>query len=297
MNKNNLFQKGFIVPVLLGIIGFLIIAGGLYLYTHKEAEAPVVGVPIQQDNTGILGNKDDLVYFSVKAGDTVRGMLNLSGTVKGGYFFEGNIEVHLLDSNQNIIRSGPGIATADWMTVGPIPFTSTIDTLGMSGPGYIMLREDDPSGGEGGPAQKILIPVIFDNVAQETMTMQLFFPNRIFNPESLDCSLVYSSIRIVPKTQAVASAAISELIKGPTIEEEKNGYFGLIPEGTKVNSIKIENGILKVDFNKIVESGGGSCAQAAKVSSIVTTLKQFPTVKIVQISVEGNSNQSEIFQP
>lgn len=284
-----------IIYILLAI---LIIVGGIYIYNSRKVEVPNGQNNGNIEKREILGNKEDLVSFSVKPDDKVSGLLNLSGVVKGGYFFEANIEVHLLDSNQNILRSGYGMATADWMTVEAIPFTSTIDSLGINGPGYIMLRQDDPSGGESGrPVKKILIPVIFDNLKQETMSIQLYFPNKIFNPESFDCSLVYPVTRIIPKTQAVASATIFELIKGPTVEEKNSGYFGIIPEGTKVNSVKIENGILKVDFSKEVESGGGSCGQAAKLSSIVTTLKQFSTVKTVQISVEGNSNPSEIFQP
>ena len=145
--------------------------------------------------------------------------------------------------------------------------------------------------------QQEVAPIDTTNPNQKTMSVKLYFPNRTFNPEIFDCSLVYSVNRVIPYTQAVAAATLAELIKGPTAEEQKNGYFGTIPEGTKVNSIKIVNGFLFVDFNKEAESGGGSCGQAAKGSSIVKTLTQFSTVKSIQMSVEGNSNPSEIFQP
>ena len=42
MNKNNLFQKGIIVPVLIVIIALLVIGGGIYFYKNKKVEAPVV---------------------------------------------------------------------------------------------------------------------------------------------------------------------------------------------------------------------------------------------------------------
>lgn len=307
--KNNLKQKGFIVPVLLGIIAILIIGGGMYIYKAKKVDAPAVvneNEKVGPDNSQevafviderIIGNKEDLVSFSVKSGDVVSGILKLSGTVKNGYFFEGNIEVHLLDSNQKIIRSGFGTSTTSWMTAGPVSFTSSIDTLGLKGDGYIMLRQDDPSGGEGGPAKKILIPVVFDNLKQDTMSIKLFFPNRIFNPESFDCSLVYDVIRLIPYTKSVAAATLNEFIKGPTKEEEAKGYFGVMPSDTKVNSIKIVNGILSIDFSKEAEAGGGSCGQSAKVSSLNKTMMQFPTVKNLKISIEGNGNPEQIFQP
>lgn len=293
MNENNLNKWSFATKVVLGIVLIVVILGGIYLYTSKKVDAPVV----DENNSEVLGNKEDLVSFSVKAGDTVSGMLNLSGSVKNAYFFEGNILISLLDSNQNVLKQGYGTATTDWMTTEPISFTSSIDSTGLNGSGFILIQNDDPSDGEGGPAKKIFIPVIFYNINKETMSVKLFFPNKIFNPESFDCSLVYSVDRIIPYTQAVATATLNELIKGPTAEEEKNGYFGVIPDGTKINSIKIENGILSVDFSKEVQSGGGSCSMASRTSSLSKTISQFSTVKSIKISVEGNSNQSEIFQP
>jgi hypothetical protein len=307
--KNNLYHKGFIVPVLLGVIALLIIGGGVYLYKNKKVEAPIVanesenvGLDNQQEvafvaGEKILGNKEDLVSFSVKAGDTVSGLLKLSGIIKNGYFFEGNIEIHLLDSNQKILRSGNGMSTTEWTTAGPVSFNSTIDSLGISGPGFIMIRQDDPSGGEGGPAKKILIPVVFNNLKQDTMSIKLYFSNRIYNPEMLDCRLVYPVTRIIPKTQAVAEASLNELIKGPTAEEIKLGYVGVIPEGTKVNSIKIVDGVLSVDFNKNIENNFASCSGTTRMTAIGNTLKQFSTIKSIKYSVAGNSNPNEILQP
>lgn len=294
--KNNLLNRGYIVSILLGIIVFLVVVGGIYIYSNKKVEAPIV-VGGDKTNLEITGNKDDLVSFSVKPGDEVSGILNLIGSVKGGYFFEGNIKIFLLDSNQNVLKSGFGTATTEWTTADPVSFTSSIDSTGLNGTGFILIQNDDPSDGEGGVAKKILIPVIFNNTAQKTMNVKLYFPNKIFNPESFDCSLVYPITRIIPYTEAVASATLDELIKGPTKEEEKNGYFGVIPDGTKVNSITMTKGVLLIDFNQIVIGGGGSCGQVAKFNSFMTTLKQFSTVKDVQMTVLGKGNTEDIFQP
>lgn len=286
------------MPVFIIIIVLLLISGGVYIYNYEKAEAPVVNEEnIKVNDTEIVGNKENLVSFSVKAGDSVSGVLSLTGTIQNAYFFEGNIIIKLLDENQNVLKSGFGMATTEWTTSGPVSFNSSIDSTGLSGPGFILIQNDDPSDGEGWPDKKILIPVIFNNINEKIMSINLYFPNNILNPESFDCSLVYPVTRIIPYTKAVASATLDELIKGPTKEEEKNGYFGIIPEGTKVNSIKIVDGVLFVDFSKEAESGGGSCGQAAKVSSITETLSQFPTVKSIKISINGNSDSSEIFQP
>jgi hypothetical protein len=48
--KNN-FKKGFVVPLLLGIIALLVIGGGIYIYQNRKAEAPtVVDTGTQQTN-------------------------------------------------------------------------------------------------------------------------------------------------------------------------------------------------------------------------------------------------------
>jgi len=297
MNENNLKNKGsFIIKVILGVVLILVIFGGIYLSTQKKVDAPT----IEENNLEILGNKEDLVSFSVKPGDTVSGILNLSGSVRNAYFFEGETVVSLLDSKMNIIKVGNGTATSDWMTVEPVSFTSTIDSSELNGNGYISIKFNEQANPEEVNYRKtkeILIPVIFNNDNQETMTVKLYFGNSIFNPESFDCSLVYPIERLIPYTQSVATATLNELIKGPTASEKAKGYFGVINEETKIDSIKIENGILYVDFNKEVEYGGGSCLQSSRISSIIKTLKQFEIVKEVKLSVEGVSDPSLIFQP
>jgi len=145
LNKKNKSSR-----YILLIIVLILIVLGLYFITSKKVESPVIN--------------NDLVSFSVKAGDKVSGLLNLSGSVKGGYFFEGNIKIFLLDSKQNILKSGFGTATTDWMTTDPVSFTASIDSTGLNEAGFILIQNDDPSDGEGGVAKKILIPVMFNKL-------------------------------------------------------------------------------------------------------------------------------------
>jgi hypothetical protein len=159
MNKNKLNKGFFILKIILGVVLILVIFVAIYLYTTKKADTPEVLVP--KNNLEILGNKEDLISFSVKPGDTVSKILSLIGSVQGYYYSEGNILIKLLDENQNILKEGNGTATTEWMTSDPVSFTATIDSTGLDGKGYILIQNDDPSGGEGGPAKKIFIPVVF----------------------------------------------------------------------------------------------------------------------------------------
>ena len=153
---------------ILLIVILILIVIGLYFITGKKAESPIVKVIPIVKIPEILGNKDDLVSFSVKPGDNVSGVLYLMGSVKNSYFFEGNIRVFLLGPEKNIMKSGFGTATTEWTTTDPVSFTLTIDSTGLIGPGYILIQNDDPSSGEGGPAKQIFIPVNFKNIPTST---------------------------------------------------------------------------------------------------------------------------------
>ncbi len=66
--------------------------------------------------------------------------------------------------------------------------------------------------------------------------------------------------------------------------------------GVKIQKLTIENNIAKVDFDKQLEfQVGGSCRVSAIRAQITQTIKQFPTVKSVKLSVDGRTG--DIFQP
>jgi spore germination protein GerM len=69
-----------------------------------------------------------------------------------------------------------------------------------------------------------------------------------------------------------------------------------MPEGVKVQSLSIEGGVARVDLSEELEEGvGGSCMVASITAQITETLKQFPTVDSVIISIDGRTE--DILQP
>ncbi len=131
---------------------------------------------------------------------------------------------------------------------------------------------------------------------QETMTVKVFFGNSVLDPEVLDCKKNFAVERTVPKTVAVGRAALEQLLAGPTAAEKAEGYFTSINSGVVIQSLTIENGVARVDFNEQLEyQVGGSCRVAAIASQIRETLKQFPTVQDVVISIDGRTE--DILQP
>jgi len=128
-----------------------------------------------------------------------------------------------------------------------------------------------------------------------TMTVKVFFNNDRMDPE-FSCNKVFPVERVIPKTQAVARVALEELLKGPTEAEKSAGFLTSIPEGAKIQRLAIEEGVAKADFNEALEFQiGGSCRVSAIRAQITETLKQFPTVNEVVISID--SRTEDILQP
>jgi len=85
-------------------------------------------------------------------------------------------------------------------------------------------------------------------------------------------------------------------LKGPTSAEKTKGATDTIPKETKLNSLRLSGTTAYADFNYALDAGvGGSCRVQAIRKEIENTLKQFPTIKDVVISVDGKTE--DILQP
>jgi spore germination protein GerM len=130
---------------------------------------------------------------------------------------------------------------------------------------------------------------------QSTMTIKVFFHNEKFNPNQIDCTKVFPTPRTIPKTKAVARAALEELLKGVTPEEEKSEFGSFPPENTRgiVQNLNVKGGVAYVNFNKTVyeklRNTTSSCGSGF-YSTIDATLMQFPTIKKVVYAIEGSTN-------
>jgi len=129
-------------------------------------QKPVVDVnPPPEDNIilrEILGNKDDLISFSILPNSKVQGVVSYQGAVKGGYFFEVNILINILDANKNVLKTSNAIAMTDWMTIEPVEFEGNIDFTNLpKGLAYIEIHNDNPSGLPEND-KSVLIPIVID---------------------------------------------------------------------------------------------------------------------------------------
>ncbi len=128
----------------------------------------------------------------------------------------------------------------------------------------------------------------------KTIPVKVYFSDLRDNPNFEDCGKVRAVKRRVPKTRAVARAALRELFKGPTEEEKADGLDSVFSANTKdiLLRIKIRKGAAYVNYRKeIIEKLGSattSCGGLSYISSVERTLKQFRTIKKVFFAIEGS---------
>ena len=150
-------------------------------------------------------------------------------------------------------------------------------------------------------AQQDVTVLRFDS--PDTLQVQLYFLD--------DQGGVHATTRAIPRTLAVGSAALQELLWGidpsslagfttalPTPQEvlNRNPHNPAWGPRVTLRSLIIDNGIATADFSGEINAyGGGSARVEGIYQQVVSTLKQFTAVTDVKITVEGQS--AAVLQP
>ncbi len=244
---------------------------------------------IQKNKINALG----IVVYDPKANSVIQSPLLIEGKAKGNWFFEGSFSVELTDESRKHFATGIVQTRDDWMTEDFVSFDAKLEFISNTEiKGLLIFRNANPSGLPEN-SQEFIVPVIIPK--SETSTIKVYFNNNQMDPE-ISCNKVFPVERTIKKTEAVGRAAIEELLKGPTEQERKQGFFTSINSGVKIQQLTIENGIAKIDFNETLQAQvGGSCMVSAIRAEIIETLKQFSTVQNVIISIDGKTE--DILQP
>lgn len=125
----------------------------------SEVLAPTENLENLVVENEILGKKEDLIAFTILPGSKISGILEFSGSIKGAWFFEGNILVNVLDENKNVLLNSNATATTDWMTIESVEFEGNFDLTNLpKGKAYIEIKNDNASG-EPEFDKSIMIPV------------------------------------------------------------------------------------------------------------------------------------------
>lgn len=273
---------------------FIVSAAGFGFEFYYSSKSP------EEDASNESG-KADLIRISAPLPNSfIKSPLEVKGEARGYWFFEADFPVKIFDDNGFLLGIRPAQALGEWMTEDFVPFSLTLPFASPSAlKGKLVLEKDNPSGLPENEDQ-LVIPVFFKEIgeaSQETMMVKIYLSDSNFaNEPYFDCSRTIAVERQVLKTEGVAKSSLEALLRGATQEEISHGYVSNITPGARIQSIIIEQGIARVDFDEQMEfQVGGSCRVAAIRAQIVDTLKQFPTVNEVVISVDGRTE--DILQP
>lgn len=221
------------------------------------------------------------------------GLISLPLTITGqGRAFENTIDWRLLDEDGTVLVSG--FATADAQEVGgfgAFEVTSSYpEPKGTRGTVEVFTT----SARDGSEQDVVSIPVTF--ASQGAQSVRAYFSSTAEDPETLNCEITYPVTRRIAQTTAPARATLEELFRGPTNAERQAGFTTSIPSGVKIGSLTIDDrGVAKLDLSgELRAASGGSCRVGAVRSQIESTLKQFPTVTSVVITVNG---QVDVLEP
>ena len=120
-------------------------------------------------------------------------------------------------------------------------------------------------------------------LAQTMVT--LYYKNKTNDMLVPEPRLIDSKLLIISPYEEL----IKLLIQGPKSEE----LMGCIPEGTKINNIKIVGNIVIIDFSQefIENHEGGVEGETKTVYSIVNTLTELKEVNGVKIIINGEENR------
>lgn len=235
----------------------------------------------------------EVIVSTPNGTDPVVSPLTIEGKAIGPWYFEASFPITVADEQKRALGKGVVTATSDWMTESLVPFTATIEFTQPTTPtGYLIFKKDNPSGLEEN-SKTFEMPITFSSTASRTV--KVFFNNSKLDPAFL-CTTVFPVTRTIPWTEGVGRAAIEELIKGPTAQEKTANYFTNIDSSVRINDIRVENGVAKIDLSEALEkNSGGSCRVTAIRAQITKTLEQFSSVKDVVISINGRTE--DILQP
>jgi spore germination protein GerM len=102
-------------------------------------------------------------------------------------------------------------------------------------------------------------------------------------------TMVWTKVkRPLPASDSPLQDALTSLIKGPSIEEEKQGIISLIPKNVKILNATVRGNTAYISFSEdFLFNTYGTEGYASQRRQIVLTATEFSNVKDVQILIDG----------
>lgn len=104
--------------------------------------------------------------------------------------------------------------------------------------------------------------------------------------------LRHAKTHLIPQSDSPLTDALTVLLQHPTRESEKNDLLSLIPSGTQLRSVRVQDGIAFIDFSDEFQFNQyGIEGYLAQLAQVVFTATEFPTVNAVQFLIEGQKKE------
>ncbi len=196
-----------------------------------------------------------------------------------GIAFENTINWRLLNGSGGELEKGTVMADApDVGQPGQFDIRAFLLQVPTTEKGTLEVFEY--SAKDGTPIHKVSIPV---KLPTEVMEVRVFKSAM----DGKDCSAVFPVSISIPRSGLPVETSLRQLLTDAPV----------ITPGTRLISLSVKNGTATAVFSSELEGyGGGSCAAQTVRSEIESTLKQFPSIKNVVISVQGKTPE-ESLQP
>lgn len=104
----------------------------------------------------------------------------------------------------------------------------------------------------------------------------------IFYKASEDGSKIIPVQKKVKAADRTAKSSIEEMIRA-----DRHAKYPILPADLALKAISIKDGVAYVNFNKSLNTLSGETAQILFVAMTVDTLTEFPNIKEVEITAEG----------
>lgn len=259
---------------------------------------PTTTIPVATSTaatiTGMLCDRSNSICVSADKGEmALTNPIMVTGTAR---VFENQVSwklTYLSQGQEQVYAEGFTMADSpDTGEPGEFAVRAFLPWLNLAKPpsqGTLTVYE--VSAKDGSPTHEVKIPV---RIPATVKTVTLYFPDSA-QPQSCTAMKAHQ-VKMVNSSLPIESL-LRRLLEVDSSSEEAGTDVTAIPDRTTLVSFVLDkNGVARVELGGGITAAAGSCAVQAIRSQIEANLKQFPSVKSVEIKEQGLS-VAESLQP
>lgn len=143
--------------VFVPVVAYMVIEKGVdeeptaTIVPSTGEEVRVATVAVTDDTESEPDGKGEFIemirVFAPTSNQTITSPVTIRGEARGGWYFEADFPVKIVDANGTVLAQAAMQADGDWMTTNFVPFEQSISfTVPATDTGFIIFEKDNPSG-------------------------------------------------------------------------------------------------------------------------------------------------------